>query len=383
MKIILNPLKAINALLFTGLSLGLALTASAQEQQSRKIHVGIVYPISTNGTHAGLDSNKFSFNLIGGLSAGEQGATIAGITNVVRGNARGLQLAGFSNHISKTAGGAQFAGFMNTYGAGEGFAIAGFTNIAAGKVTGAQFAGFANIAKDTKGLQLAGFLNKAGELSGSQFAGFANIAKSVSAVQLAGFLNKANDVKGSQIAGFINIAKKVKGVQFASFMNVADSSDYPIGFINIVKNGEKSLAITTDEHLTTLLSFRSGGKYLYGILGVGYNFENKDKVYAYEAGFGAHLFQSTQFRVNTEIVASSLLDFKRRDYFKSSLRILPAFKLSQSIEIFAGPALHFVNTDSEEGKNMTKHYIKSWDLKSGNNLNALYLGYTGGIQYIF
>jgi len=375
MNILRNTLHAI---LFAS-----GLTASAQHSSNEKIHLGLVYPLSSNGTHAPLDTNKFSLHLIAGVSAAENGASFSGISTIVRGNASGLQVAGFFNHIKHQASGAQFAGVLNTYGSGDGFAIAGFGNIAAGQVKGAQISGFANLAKDVEGIQIGGFMNKAANLAGSQFAGFTNIAKSVGATQVAGFMNTAKDVKGSQIAGFINIAKKVKGAQIAGFINVADSSDFPIGIINLVKNGEKSIALTTDENLTTLATFRSGGKKLYGIIGIGYNFENTEAVYAFEVGLGAHLFQSNSFRVNAELAAGSLENFKKGDYFKSSLRILPAFKISPNIEIFAGPALNFINTDSYEGRTLTKKYIKSWESKWGNNLNALYLGYTGGIQFIF
>ena len=88
---------------------------------------------------------------------------------------------------------------------------------------------------------------------------------------MVGSLIRAGDIKGSQIAGFMNIARKVKGVQIAGFINIADSSATPIGLINIIRNGEKSISISADETLTWLLSFRSGGKILYGIVGGGYH----------------------------------------------------------------------------------------------------------------
>lgn len=57
-----------------------------------------------------------------------------------------------------------------------------------------------------------------------------------------------------------------------------------------MEKGEKSFGLSVDEQQTTLLSFRSGGKKLYGIIGLGYNFKNKEEVYSYEAGFGIHFF---------------------------------------------------------------------------------------------
>lgn len=340
--------KAILFLLFLS-----AVTKSfGQQSNTHKLHFGFIYPLSSNGTHAPLDTNNFSFHLLAGISAEERGVSFAGLTNIVRNNTSGFQFAGFSNHIRKTANGGLFAGFLNTYHDGN-FAAAGFGNIAVGEVKGAQFAGFINVS---------------GKNRGSQFAGF---------------INKAKDVDGAQFAGFINIAKKVKGIQFAGFMNVADSSDYPIGIINLVKNGEKSIGLTTDETLTTLLSFRSGGKVLYGIIGIGYNFKNSDEVYAFEAGLGAHLFQSNSFRLNAEIFGTALESFKAGEYTKTSLRLMPALKITKNLEIFGGPSLNYLNTNTTEGRTLHDKYITTWENKWGNNFQALYIGYGGGIQYIF
>lgn len=339
-------------------ALGLAILLStglngfAQERKKGRVNIGLVYPVSTNGTHAAQDTNVFSLNALVGVSAAEKGSSFAGLSNIVRKNTSGTQFAGFSNHIGGKASGSQFAGFINTYGSGNGVAVAGF----------------ANISKENGGAQVAGFMNLT--------------SKNVSAVQVAGFINKAGDVKGSQIAGFINVAKKVKGVQLAGFINVADSSDYPIGIINIVKNGEKSIALTTNQHLTTMVTFRSGGKVLYGIIGAGYNFKNKDEVYAFEAGLGAHFFQSEYFRLNTELTGSSLQNFKRGSYFKSTFQLLPSLRIGQNLEIFAGPSFNFVSTDTEEGKTLQKYYLKSWDSKD-NTLHALFVGYTGGLAISF
>lgn len=369
--------------LIASLLLVAGLNSYAQNKVPGRLHFGIIYPLSTNGTHAPLDTNNLSIHLLAGISAAEQGASFAGLSNIVRNDTKGFQFAGFSNHIGKQAMGGLFAGFLNTYAGGDAFAIAGFSNISSEAIKGAQFAGFANIAKSVNGMQFAGFANVARTVKGPQFAGFINLSKKNAALQFAGFMNKAKTVKGSQLAGFINIAEKVKGVQLAGFINVADSSDYPIGILNIIKNGEKSLGISTDETLTTLLSFRSGGKVLYGIIGIGYNFKNTDEVYAFEAGLGAHLFKSSSFRLNAELTGTGLESFKAGEYFKTSVKLMPAFKLSPKIEIFGGPSFNYLNTNTFEGRSLNKSYISSWENKWGNNFQALYIGYGGGIQYIF
>lgn len=339
-------------------------TLYAQNKQS-KTHIGLIYPLSSNGRHAPLDSNSFSFNLLAGVSAAEDGFTLAGLTNIIHHTAKGVQIAGFSNHIGQKAEGTRVAGLMNITGESQGLSVAGFLNKS----------------NDMKGAQVAGFLNKAKDVS-SQVAGFTNLADHVKGIQVAGFLNKAKNTS-SQVAGFMNIAKKVKGVQVAAFMNVADSSDYPIGLINLIKNGEKSIGITVDDNLTTMLTFRSGGRILYGIIGAGYNFKNDKEVYAFEAGLGAHVYTSQAFRLNIELAANSLHSFKVGEYFKSSIRILPAFKITPHIELFGGPTFNYVNTNTTEGRKLTEKFISKWDSKNSTRLQGIYAGYIGGVQYIF
>jgi hypothetical protein len=322
---------------------------SFAQSNKDKINIGLVYPLSSNWKDAPNDTNKFSLNLIAGVSAAERGFTLAGISNIVRHNTTGLQIAGFSNHVGKTANGTMIAGFLNTYGNGKNFAIAGFGNLA-----------------------------KTG--SGTQIAGFINMGGNVSAVQVAGFTNIANDVKGSQISGFINIAKKVKGVQVAGFINIADSAGCQIGIINISKNGEKSLGVTIDENQTTLITFRSGGKWMYGILGLGYNFDNKTQKYAWQAGLGARLFNAGIFRLNTELTQNGLESFKSGSYLRSSFALLPSVRLADRVEIFAGPSYNYVNTDTKEGQNMHKKYTSSWGGNNGNNFHGFYFGYSAGVQ---
>jgi hypothetical protein len=348
--------------------MALYLSSRAQEVSTKKTNIGLIYPVSTNGTHAAADTNVFSFNLLAGVSAAEEGFAFAGFSNVVRHDARGMQFAGFSNHIGGKAEGLMFSGFMNTYKGGKGLAFAGFTNIALKNIEGSQF---------------AGFLNRAADVEGTQLAGFSNVGRRVSGTQVAGFSNTAVDVKGSQIAGFINVARKVKGVQLAGFINIADSSDHPVGIINIIKNGEKSFGLSVDESRTAMASLRSGGRVLYGIIGAGYNFKNEDEVYAFELGLGTHMIYNGVFRVNAELSVLSLESFWSGEYFKNSLKLIPAIRPSRHIEIFGGPVFNYVNTNSEEGRALTSKYIRTWENRWGNNFRGIYVGYTAGLNIVF
>jgi hypothetical protein len=74
----------------------------------------------------------------------------------------------------------------------------------------------------------------------------------------------------------------------------------------------------------------------------------------------------------------SLENFEAGDFAKFSLAVLPAFRFGD-FEIFGGPALNVVNTDSEDGRSLISHYIWT-DHSSQNRLNGVYIGYTAGIH---
>jgi hypothetical protein len=362
----------------------LLISFSLQAQSTKKspVHIGLVYPLSSNGLQAEEYSNGFSVHAIAGVSAAEESFCAAGVTNVVMDNATGFIGAGFSNHILNTADGVQVAGFANTVtNEVRGFMGAGFLNYC-GNMEGVQAAGFANITMgDVQGVQAAGFLNTALSAEGAQIAGFGNISHDAE-VQASGFVNVARDVN-TQIAGFINIAKRVEGVQLAGFINIADSSAYPIGLVNIVKNGEKGISFTWDENNTGLISFRSGGKVLYGILGGGYNFKSEQNLVAMEAGIGAHLHISRSFRINTEIACTNLTDFRDGNYLRSSVRVLPAVKLANNIELFGGVNFNHVIYNNRIGENLTDHYVWSHENNKWDYFNGLYIGFMGGVQFNF
>ncbi|HTJ52036.1 MAG TPA: hypothetical protein VL443_21390 [Cyclobacteriaceae bacterium] len=332
------------------LSIICAYKSNAQSTDNKKsIHVGLIYPISNHGARAGEYTNVFSLNGIAGVSHEETSVSVAGVTNVIKENGSGVQIAGVSNHIHKKAEGAQIAGMINTYETANGTQIAGFGNIASDSV---------------EGTQIAGFINTAGSING---------------FQLGGFINTANYVDGIQTAGFINIAKKVKGVQLAGFINIADSSEYPIGIINIISNGEQSISVTTDETLTTLVSFRSGSRKLYGILGIGANFKNSTDAFALEAGIGANLLNKPSFRLSAEAVTITLTGFNGGGYQRNSLRIMPSVKVTDRIELFGGPTLSYVQTNTKDGRELMKHSI--WD-NGHHDLRGFTAGATGGVRYL-
>lgn len=353
------------------------LALQAQQQCQSNIHLGLVYPLSSNGAKAKEYVNGFSLHAIAGVSSGEKAFAASGASNIILNDAKGCSLAGFSNHIGGNAEGLVAAGFLNyvRYET-QGFQASGFANIS-GNVTGIQTAGFGNLSRgDVSGSQLSGFINIS-QNTPVQVAGFINLANEVKGAQAAGFINKAGDVN-TQVAGFINIAREVKGVQIAGFINIADSSDYPIGIINIVKKGEKAIGVEIDENATVIGTFRSGGKKLYGLIGTGYNIRSNNLLYALEAGMGAHLYTYKAFRINIEGTATCLTDFWEEANFRSALRIYPSLKLGNKWELFAGPSLNFSEYDINTSKDFDSNYL--WTNTIVDRFYCMSFGAFGGVQ---
>ncbi len=223
-------------------------------------------------------------------------------------------------------------------------------------------------------------------------AGLANITThEANGLQFAGIINVANDINGLQFGGLINKAKNVNGVQFAGLINIAENSDYPIGLINIIKNGEKGIAITYNESGSVMATFRSGGKVTYGIIGVGYNHKTSGRSYATEAGFGFHINCLSWLRINNELKIACfgysnklfVVDDGRlsNTVFNVNYSILPAFRLSSHFELFGGPSLNYMNSGNADKELDFKHAI--WEKTGSTRFQQIYVGYQVGVQYIF
>ena len=349
------------------------LTTVARAQDSLDIvHIGTIYPLSTHGYDAKKYSNVFSLHAVAGVSREERAFAISGVALIVKENANGFKASGVAHVIGGNARGFTASGVAAIVGGkASGFTSSGMANIVEGNVSGFTSSGFINIYKSGSGFQSAGFINLAKDsISGFQAAGYLNIAKNVHGVQAA-VVNKAGHVRGTQI-----------GV-----VNIAESNKYPIGIINLIKDGEKSIGISTDDNLSTMITFRSGSEKLYGVLGVGGNFNNEKEIVAVQVGIGAHLITTDRFRLNTELTTTMLNSYKkeegiyRGDFNKYALSILPALQLGK-LELFAGPSLNVISTDSYEGQKLVDHYI--WDHTThNNNLVGFYIGYVAGANVRF
>lgn len=358
--------------------------AQATEGKKSTFQLSFFPPLGTNGLQSGQYTNKISFNILAGTSRNEEAFTFGGLSNVILNNARGVQFAGLSNYVGNSGKGLQFAGLVNINRKDfAGLQFAGLMNTAKG-MKGLQFAGLFNqVRGDGKGLLFAGLANScAKNYKGVQFAGIVNTAKNLSGMQYAGLVNVAKNVKGFQFAGLVNIAKTVKGVQFAGLVNVAEKSDCPIGLVNIIKKGEKGIAVTYDATGSMVVSFRSGGKYTYGIVGVGYNHKTEGRALVTEGGFGAHIPVVSWFRINNEIKISSIGCDSEEPVLNAGYSFIPAFRIGRHVELFAGAGVNYMESkDTDNDKIFPDHSL--WKKKGSAKWQQLYIGYQFGLQYIF
>lgn len=314
-------MKKISAIVLFAFACNLAF-AQTDENRKAAFHLSFISPLGTNGMYSAQTTNMASLNLLVGISKNEEAFTLGGLSNVILNDAKGVQIGGLSNYVG---------------GEGRGFQLGGLGNINKGSFSGVQF---------------------------------------------GGLFNSAGNVNGVQFAGLVNVAKNVSGVQFAGLINIAENSDVPIGLINIIKNGEMGIAVTYDGIGNAVASFRSGGKYTYGILGVGYNHKMKKSGLVTEGGLGAHIPVTNWFRINNELKASTIGCDSSEPVLNAGYSLLPAFRIGQHFELFGGASINYMETKNRSTENVFPNH-SLWKKSSSTRLQQVYIGYQVGVQYIF
>ncbi len=366
-------------------SLLLFLNVFSQEDKFRPVQINFGFPLSTiNMKEAKSYTNAFSINLLVGISKNERSLSLSCLSNIVANDATGLQIAGISNHIGNKGYGIAVAGIANTAGFYNGIQIGGISNFTKDSNIGLQIGGIVNYSGSTKGLMLGGIANITKDSNiGLQIGGIVNYSGSAKGLMLGGISNISGDFTGFQFAGVMNVAKNVKGVQFASIINIADDSDFPIAFINIIKNGKMGVSLSYDILNNTVLSFRSGGKYTYGILGVGYNAKVNDgsKIVA-EAGYGIHIPVNHLFEINNEFKATSVGFSNDKTCYNFAYLLAPSVTFWNHYNIFGGVSFNYLNSNYEDSNDLLpKKYL--WSKDTNDDVQRMYIGYQIGLQYVF
>ena len=366
-------------------SLLLFLNVFSQEDKFRPVQINFGFPLSTiNMKEAKSYTNAFSINLLVGISKNERSLSLSCLSNIVANDATGLQIAGISNHIGNKGYGIAVAGIANTAGFYNGIQIGGISNFTNDSNIGLQIGGIVNYSGSAKGLMLGGIANITKDSNiGLQIGGIVNYSDSAKGLMLGGISNISGDFTGFQFAGVMNVAKNVKGVQFASIINIADDSDFPIAFINIIKNGKMGVSLSYDILNNSVLSFRSGGKYTYGILGVGYNAKvNDGSMIVAEAGYGIHIPVNHLFEINNEFKATSVGFSNDKTCYNFAYLLAPSVTFWNHYNIFGGVSFNYLNSNYEDSNDLfPKKYL--WSKDTNDNAQRMYIGYQIGLQYVF
>ncbi len=180
------------------------------------------------------------------------------------------------------------------------------------------------------GLQLSGLFNWTGGGSGLMASSCFNVTRGT--------------FTGLQIAGLVNVADKVRGVQLSTLVNVAQECDFPIGLINIIKNGEMGVAVT-------------------------------------EAGLGIHIPVCRFFRIDNELKATAMDATSEASSLNFSYLAAPSFIIGRHYNIFFGPSINFLS--APEGEDALRPGLDIWHTYENGRYKRAYLGYSVGVQYLF
>lgn len=262
------------------------------------------------------------------------------------------------------------------------------------RINGLSISPFSKIMK-MNGLQI-GASQGASEMNGVQI-GMGNGAGTLKGVQI-GMFNTIGEKSGGVQLGIFN-SRKSSGLQIG-FVNFADENDYPIGLVNIIKNGDMYVGLMTDEMSSATATFRSGGKYLYGIVGFGYSFASSLNHWITEGGIGVHVpVIPNRLRIDSEITASMISkiygrihwgdpeeaekkaeEYNYKQASRYTVRILPTYRFGKRIELFGGPSLNYLQSHCMENtKIFPSNYM--WRKFTSSSLKQIYWGWTIGVQY--
>ncbi len=330
----------------------------------RPFHIGLVYPLSTNGLQAGRTVNRLSFHLLAGYAAGLDGAEFTAIGNIENDFVEGAQFAGFFNLVRRRVNGLQAAGFVNANGGSmRGAQLSGFVNVAVGTINGLQATGFVNVGTGRQqGAQLSGFVNLLTDsIRGAQLSGFVNYTRHLQGLQATGFVNVVSgDVRGVQLAGFVNYAHHVKGAQIG-LLNIADSIEgVPIGLLSIVrKNGYRRLELWYGDALQANAAFKMGVPKFYNMLLFGTQFTDTDLQWGVGYGVGSMFPITSAFNINLDVFAMQIHE-NSQDFFDAyvlnllnTVRLSFNLQLAKHLTLWAAPTFNVMVSEYQQPDSQT------------------------------
>lgn len=362
------------------LGIGRFLVSAKQQIQSLNIsgfltsspyQASLLPGLSSHGMFSSQVVNKASLNLLGGYTAGVDGAEVAGLFNISKNNVQYVQLAGLANLVGGSVRGFQAGGLVNSVlDSLVGFQAAGIVNDVRSGTEGWQTAGiFNHVRRDLNGLQVAGIGNLvSGNTRGVQTAGIGNVA--------------AKEMKGIQIGGIFNYAKEMKGLQIG-LVNVADtSSGFSIGLINWVNKGYHKLSLSSTDVFGTQLAVKTGTAKFYTMLIMSGSYGVNDRVYSAGYGIGHEFILSKRLSASAELSSQGLY-LGNWDYpnILNKGQLNMQFKLAKGLNLFAGPSYSLYYSDpasiSSEGY---RERVAPKSAKVYSTKTKGWLGWSAGIN---
>jgi len=378
------------------LGIGRWLTTSKQRIQNinvpdfltnMPVQASLVPGLSSHGNMSGSVVNRLSLNLIGGYTAGVDGAEMAGVFNLNKADVKYVQLAGVLNLVGGHTEGVQVAGVFNMVGqSANGIQVAGVYNYVKGKANGIQVSAANYTQGSMEGMQISALANVTIEnLRGIQLTGLLNAAvKDTKGFQISGIANTTlGSMRGIQLSGILNYTKNNKGFQLG-LINVAEtSSGVSLGLINLVRYGYHKISFSTNDLINANVAYKGGNASLYTIFLLGKNFVPNQNIETFGFGLGHDFFSTKRVSVSTELISQQLY-LGRWDYanilnkFQFNLQL----RLFNDLSIYGGPTLNYyvtkapVNYVAAEGYQSQIYPSHSRDIMG----HKAWLGWSVGIN---
>jgi hypothetical protein len=275
-------------------------------------------------------------NVVGGELHGVQIA--AGVNAAMRARGRSAQITSGANLVFDEMEGVQIGGFSYATTL-RGFQIG---TVGMAQEVGGQF-GAVNIARSSN-VQV-GALNLT-ERSCVQVGAF-NIDTAETVTQIGAFNIEAGETV-TQI-GALNIAREASGVQIAA-LNIAEHSDYPIGVLNLVRDGYHAVGLWVNELGAPNFGLKLGGTYLYTFLAASIQPKSSPRWWTGGGGIGGHV-PLGKFFVDIEAASSSVFEghWKNPQSILCSARANLGWQILPSLAIVGGPSFNvLVSHDSSD-----------------------------------
>jgi hypothetical protein len=349
------------------------------------------------------------------------GFQMASIANIAGANVSGLQFGGVFNMAGGNVNGGQASSVFNTaWGDVRGLQFGGLFNMAGGNIRGLQMAGiFDSAGGDVSGLQVSGIFGYAGgNFQGAQVSGIASYTHGdFFGLEFAGMFNYAGESFRGVQAGLVNIAAAdMRGLQFGLYnqgggdvqiglVNISDNeSSFPIGIVNIVKDGILSPVLWYDSMNFANIGLKSGSKHIYTLVSAGTRSAGSkfgadrnrdDSILVYRVGLGIEIPLGPvfiDFDVLTGNIFNNNISAEKRalsdaeDRFDASstqivqIRLSLGFEIFDHVSAFVGVSYDYLNplsNTSPNPANRPRGVTFDWS----DSKNIYRMGAFGGIQY--